>query len=121
MDVYLEKQVQKWADKSGVTDEALMEAAIEISNGIAEVDHGAGVFKKRIASEEGQGKSGGSRVLVAWNHGDRVVYMFGFRKAHKDSVSEDALKEFKKLSKNWKAATDKQMKEAVKNGQLRQL
>ena len=40
----------------------------------------------------GQSKRGGGRTLLAWNNGDRFVYMFGFDKSETDNVSKQALK-----------------------------
>jgi hypothetical protein len=47
--------------KSGLTDQALWVAALEISQG---PDLGGGVVKKRVALP-GRGKRGGARTIVA--------------------------------------------------------
>ena len=121
MDVYLTKQTQKWAKGNGVTNTALKNAATEVAAGQNDGAHGAGVYKKRIAAKKGKGKSGGSRTLLAWNHGDRVVYMFGYDKSEMDVVPKKALKAFKDAAKVWKAKTDEEMKKAVDGGQVKKI
>ena len=121
MDVYLAKSVQKWAKANAVTYKALKDAAAEVANGQYDASHGAGVYKKRIASKEGQGKRGGGRTLLAWNNGERCVYMYGFDKSETDNVSKQALKALKAASKVWKAKTEEEMKKAVKDGHVKKI
>jgi hypothetical protein len=121
VDVYLTKQAQKWAKSNGVTNTALKDAAAEVAAGQNDGDQGAGVYKKRIAAKRGKGKSGGSRTLLAWNHGDRVVYMFGYDKSEMGVVPKKALKAFKDAAKVWKAQTDEEMKKAVEAGHVKKI
>jgi hypothetical protein len=121
MDVYLTKQAQKWAKGNVVTNTALKDAAAEVAAGHNDGDHGAGVYKKRIAAKKGKGKSGGGRTLLAWNHGERVVYMFGYDKSELDVVPKKALKAIKAAAKVWKAKTDEEMKKAVEDGHVKEI
>lgn len=58
---------------------------------------GGGLLKKRIA-RKGQGKSGGFRTLVATNHGDRWVFVYGFPKNERANIDETEQEALKKLA-----------------------
>ena len=121
MNVYLTRPVQKWAKGNGVTNKVLKDAAIEVADGQYDASHGAGVYKKRIASKDGKGKSGGGRTLLVWNNGDRIVYVFGFDKSEMDNVPAKALKAFKAQAREWKSLTDNEMKQAVECGAIKKI
>ena len=57
-----------------------------MERGLIDADLGGGIVKKRIALP-GRGKSGGSRVLLATNKGDRWFFIFGFEKNQQGNVS----------------------------------
>lgn len=59
---------------------------------------GAGLYKLRLASKEGRGKSGGSRTILAFKNDTRVVWLHLFSKNEKGNISVDELKKLKLLS-----------------------
>ena len=113
MNVLMTAEVQKWARKAKVTKAMLYAAAVDISNGKYEADHGAGLYKKRVAANSGQGKSGGARTLVAWNQGNRIIFLFGFKKNQQDSVPRAALPPYKKAAKVFNSLSDDEIEMAV--------
>ena len=75
-------------------DQSLCRAVEEMANGLIDADLGGGVFKKRIALP-GRGKSGSARTLLATNHNDRWIFIFGFEKNERANISDkerDALR-----------------------------
>ena len=78
---------------------------------------GGGLVKKRIA-RAGQGKSGGYRVLVASNFGERWVFMFGFAKNERDNIDDDELKLIKRLAAKLLSLNERDMRKALTAGEL---
>ncbi len=76
--VFKTKSFARWAKKV-LADALLCTAAREIEQGVYEADLGQGVCKKRIAVP-GQGKSGGTRTLVAKQHAAAIIFLVGREK-----------------------------------------
>jgi hypothetical protein len=68
------KFFNRWALRVGLSDTALLTAAEEVAQGLIDGDLGGGVLKKRVGVQ-GRGKSGGARVVLATNSGDRWFFM----------------------------------------------
>lgn len=107
----------RWSRREGVTDGELATAVAEMQNGLIDARLGGGVFKKRVA-RRGQGKSGGYRVILASNLGDRWVFMFGFAKNERDNIDEKELKLMKDLAAVFLAMTEQGMRRAIAAGEL---
>lgn len=86
--VFKLKTFARWAKKI-LSDEQLWTAAEEILRGQYEADLGAGLCKKRIAVP-GQGKSGGTRTLVAKGSAHGVFFIAGRQKSDPGSDFTDA-------------------------------
>ena len=102
MRIFKTKNFDKFARKERLTDQQLVEAAIDIDNGLFEADLGGGVLKKRLAAV-GRGKSGSYRSIVAFRCHDRTVFMYGYskntvKKSGKE-ITDDELKEYKEFAK----------------------
>jgi len=75
------------ARKEGLSDQALLAAAVEIEAGLIDVRLGGMLLKKRIAKGS-RGKSGGFRAIVAYRQHDRLVFLYVFGKNERDSITE---------------------------------
>jgi hypothetical protein len=117
MRIYKSKWFNKWADKEGLTDEALKDAVKEIEDGLIDADLGGHVYKKR-ADIEGQGKSGGLRTILAFKVDNKAFFMFGFPKNERSNVSSKELKVLKAIAKELLGYTAPQLKKAVNAGSL---
>ena len=98
MQVYKSKWFSKWADKEDLSDQDLSAAVKEMVNGLIDADLGGHVMKKRVALQ-GQGKSGGTRTLLAFKVGDKAFFMYGFAKNQQDNISAKELKALKAMAK----------------------
>ncbi len=98
MKVLMTKEFYKWAKKRNIPGESLLAAAREIEEGCFETQLGNNLLKKRIAFT-GQGKRGSGRSIVCFKQDDRTIFMFGFAKNEKDTLSPKELKAFKLLAK----------------------
>lgn len=97
MQIYKTKLFDKWADKEGLTDAALIAAVAEMEKGLIDADLGGHLVKKRVAMP-GRGKSGGARTLLAYRLGDKAFFVYGFMKNERDNIDETELKTLKKLA-----------------------
>ena len=117
MHIYKTRQFDKWADKEGLTDQALKAAVTEIDSGLIDADLGGHVIKKRVALP-GRGKSGGARTLLAYRLGDRAVFLYGFAKNERDNIDDRELKALKQLAAFQLGLTAKQIAAALAAGKL---
>jgi hypothetical protein len=117
MNVYMTKAVKAWASKERVSQKRLHEAALEVSAGQYAANLGGGLYKQRVALG-GRGKSGGARTLLCFNHRDRIIFLFGFKKNQQDNVSQEAKKALKALSKGFNQYSEKEVAIAVQLGEL---
>ena len=107
----------RWAKREDLTDRELRDAVSEMERGLIDAHLGGGVLKKRIA-KRGQGKSGGYRVIVASNLGDRWVFMFGFAKNERDNIDDKELRLIKDLAAVFLAMNEPMLKRAIAAGEL---
>lgn len=114
--VFGNKPFMRFARKFGISGQELWSA----SRGGPDADLGGGVFKFRLA-REGQGSSGGARLIVAMKKGERIVMMFGFEKKDMANIDTKELKGFKKLAKIYLELSDQQMGSLVKKGELTEI
>jgi len=117
MRVFKNMRFARFADKEGITDDELGEAARLLDAGRFSADLGGGVYKMRVA-RPGEGKSGGYRVLVVFRRGQRMFYVEGFAKSKRGNVSQREKKELKVLAKDYLGFSDDAIDWAVKTGTL---
>jgi hypothetical protein len=79
---------------------------------------GAGLYKLRIATKEGRGKSGGSRSIMAFKNDKGVFWLHLFSKNDKGNVSTSELKKLKQLADIMFDLTDDQIIKLINLGEL---
>src|ERR1017187_1808778 len=97
MAVFLTKAFARFADKAGLSDQALLAAAFAVAGGRCDADLGGGVYKQRVA-RKGGGKSGGFRAIILFRVGGHSVFVHGFAKSDKANVSARELMALKRLA-----------------------
>jgi hypothetical protein len=111
----------RFATKEGIQDGELRDIANEVLEaGKADADLGGDVYKIRIA-RQGEGKSGGYRVIVLFRSGALTFYVYGFAKSDRGNISRKELKQFRETAKDWLALTNKQLDELVKTGKYQEI
>jgi hypothetical protein len=96
MRVLYDKEFSRFVKRSGLTEEMLCVTAKEIERGLVDAHLGGFLIKKRVR-KPGMGKSGGYRTIVAYQHGNRLMFLHGFDKNDKDNITSrelSALHEF---------------------------
>jgi len=115
--IYKNSWFNRFADKSGITDNDLVKVIERIENGKIDADLGGGVIKQRIA-RQGQGRSKGYRAIILVRQKDKGFFVYGFSKSDKDNINKSDEREFKKLAESLLNMTDKQMRELLKVGDI---
>ena len=90
MRVFKTRWFHRWAKKEKVLDANLLEAVNEMEQGLIDADLGGHVFKKRVAIQ-GAGKSGGARVLLAYQINEKVFFVYAFSKNKRANISKKEL------------------------------
>lgn len=79
---------------------------------------GANLYKIRIATKEGRGKSGGSRSILAFKKENRVIWLHLFSKNEKGNVTAVELKKLKILSNILLELSDTEIEKLINLGEL---
>jgi hypothetical protein len=115
--IYKTKWFARFARKEGVRDRSLREAIDRAERGIVDADLGGGLIKQRVA-REGQGRSGGYRMLVAYREQGRAVFLFGFAKNERENIDPDELTSLQEIAAAWLMADQKRIETAIETKEL---
>ena len=97
MRVYKTKIFARFARRERIKDDKLCEAVARAESGLIDADLGGGVIKQRLP-RQGQGRSGGFRVIVFYRTNTRTVFVDGFAKSNQDNIDNDDLRLFRELA-----------------------
>ena len=120
LSVYKNKRFERFQKDARISDAELWDAATNAAAGEIDADLGGGVVKQRIA-REGEGKSGGSRVIILFRKGSRAVFVYGFEKKDLANINEKQLAAFRKLATEVLGYTEAQIATNVDAGALIQV
>jgi len=115
--VFKNRAFAKFADKEGIADGELKDAAHRLNSGQFDANLGGGVYKMRLA-RQGAGKSGGYRAMVVFKAGETMYYVYGFAKSDRGNVSPRELKALKKAAGVYLSMTGEQLAMRLECGQL---
>jgi hypothetical protein len=115
--IFKTKLFARFARRERISDGALCEAVSRVEKGLVDADLGDGVIKQRIA-RQGQGRSGGYRVLIAFRHKERTIFVYGFAKSDRDNIDDQELAVVREVSASWLAADAKMLGLALAQGLL---
>lgn len=109
------KHFSKWASKQNISQDELSKHSAELQAGHFEAKLGRHLYKKRIQFE-GQGKRSSGRVIIIYKQKDRAIFIHGFAKNEKSTLSKKELDAFKELAKILLKLSTEKMTIAIKNG-----
>jgi hypothetical protein len=115
--VFKYTRFSRFASKEGITDHELLGVVNQLEAEQADANLGGDVYKVRIA-RQGEGKSGGHRVIVYFRNEYRTFFSYGFSKNDKGNISKKELKAFKEDAKKRFSLTDEQIEARLLNGTL---
>ncbi len=116
MRIYKTKWFHRWAAREGLTDSTLQVAVMEMANGLADA-LGGHVYKKRIGLP-GRGKRGGARTLIAFRHGERAIYLYGYPKNERTNIGSRELEALRLLAAQLLSYNDQDIEKAISAGEL---
>jgi hypothetical protein len=114
------KSFARFARRERIPDRSLCEPISRAQRGLVDADLGGGVIKQRIA-REGQGRSGGYRVLIAYRRDARAVFLYGFAKSERDNVGDDELETARDIARGWLGANASQLSRALADGLIQKV
>lgn len=115
--VFKTRTFNRWLRKAGLTDDALRQAVVEMTQGLVDADLGGHVLKKRVALP-GLGKRGGARTIVATRMTDRWFFLYGFGKNERDSINKNELKVLQEMAKELLSFDDRRLTAAMAAGEI---
>jgi hypothetical protein len=80
----------RYARRESISDKSLREAIERAEHGSIDADLGGGLIKQRVA-RQGQGWSGGYRMIVAYRFRHRAIFLSSFAKSERDNIEPDEL------------------------------
>ena len=118
--VFKTKWLARFARRERITDTSLREAIERVERGLIDADLGGGLIKQRVA-REGQGRSGGYRMLVAYRGQVRAVFLYGFAKNEQDNIGPDELASLREIAGAWLNADEERIAAAIKAKELQEV
>lgn len=116
------KKFNSEAKKVGLIDKTLIETLDNFfklsSDEQLKYSLGAGLYKLRIATNEGRGKSGGSRSILAFKKDNGIYWLHLFSKNDKGNVTISELKKLKQLADIMLGLNDEQINKLISLGEL---
>jgi hypothetical protein len=118
--IFKTKVFARFARDQRIRDHDLCEVVERAARGLIDADLGGGVIKQRLA-RAGQGRSGGFRVLLAFQSQDRAVFIYGFAKNERDNINDKELKTLREIAAAWLAASPQNIEREVADGRLQEV
>jgi hypothetical protein len=118
--VFKTKWLARFTRRERIADGSLNEAIARAERGVIDADLGGGLIKQRVA-REGQGRSGGYRMMVAYRAQGRAVFLYAFAKNERDNIDPDELQSLREIAQGWLDADDDRIALAVTDGALQEI
>src|SRR5271165_7173399 len=118
--IYKLKSFARFARSENIADDKLAEAVLRAARGLIDADLGGGLVKQRVA-RQGQGRSGGYRMIVAYRMRDRAVFLYAFAKNEREAIEEDELEDLRDLGSRWLHATAEALAIQIESGELQEV
>ena len=112
MRIFKNKLFHKWAKKTGLTDNSIKKAMIDIEMGLHCANLGRNLYKKRIALT-GKGKRSSLRTIVAIKKEDKAFFIYGYAKNVRTNINSKELVALVRLAEAYLSYNDKQITKAT--------
>jgi hypothetical protein len=120
MRIFKMKGLAKFVKRERIADASLAEAIERAERGTIDADLGGGLIKQRVA-RQGQGRSGGYRMMIAFRTKNRAVFLLGFAKNERENISPEELAALRELVKVWLHTPERDIATALKEGVLQEV
>jgi len=109
------REFSKWMNKHTLTIADLSKVLDEVEAGNFEADLGGHVLKKRVKFQ-GQGKRGSGRTVICFKKNDRAIFVHGYAKNQKATVSKKELEAFRRVADILLNLTTDQIENSLRTG-----
>ena len=120
MRVFKTKWFARFGRRARIGDRLLQEAIERAERGIVDADLAGGIIKQRLA-RQGQGRSGGYRVLIAYQRSRRAVFLYGFAKSERDNIADDELATLRDIATAWLGMDSSRLERALAEGRAEEV
>lgn len=120
MQIFKTKWLARFTRHEQITDASLREAVIRAERGLIDADLGGSLIKQRVA-RKGQGKSGGYRMIVAYQTKDRAVFLYGFAKSERENIDPSELATLREIATTWLNATAERIALGIAEDELQEV
>ncbi len=117
MRIFKTKEFQQWMKKQNLADHLLIDAVIEMENGLSGTNLGGHVYKKRI-SLSGRGKSSGARTLIVYKQAGKAFFVYGYARKQQANIKDNELKALKLLATRLLSYSDVELEVAIDHDEL---
>jgi hypothetical protein len=117
MRTFKTKFFSRWAVHEGLNDAALLGAIDEMIDGLVDADLGGHVYKKRVPLGS-RGKSRAMRTLIAYRHGNKAFFIYGFDKNERGNISQKELRALRRLAAELLGYGEQSLKKALETREL---
>jgi hypothetical protein len=118
--IFKTRWTARFTRREQISDRSLREAVERAERGIIDADLGRGLIKQRVA-RQGQGRSGGYRMIVIYRAKDRAVFLYGFAKSERENIEDDELETMRDTAAEFLAHDDAALNAAVRLGKIEEL
>jgi hypothetical protein len=108
------------AQKIGLEEKTLRDAAFRLESGSIDAELGSGLVKQRI-EREGRGRAGSARVVLYWKHGHFVLFLAAFLKSRRSTLSPRELRTWRKLANVYAQLGPEDIERLIAEDRWRQL
>ena len=120
MRIFKTRTFSRWVKRAGLANYEIIQAVLEIQDGLIDARLGRNVIKKRI-KRSGRGKRGGYRTILATNYHDRCYFLSGFAKNECGNIDDAELRMLQQLAAVLLALDVPHIEEALLNGTLEEI
>lgn len=120
MRIFITKKFAKFIRKEKIMTSKLCQIVNDVELGRVDARLGGAVIKQRIARIN-QGSSGGYRIIVIYNQGQRIFFVHGFSKTNEDNITITEQEDFKTLASLLLSLDEAQLSQLLEIKELREL
>ena len=110
----------RFARREKIRDADLCAAVARAERGLIDARLGGGLIKQRVP-RQGQGRSGGFRTIIAYRHGERSFFIYGFAKSEMENVAGDELRDLADIGKALMALSGPLIIAAIKAKEIQEV
>lgn len=117
MRIFITREFRKSEAGNAISKAGLLKATAELNKGLWDANLGGEVYKKRVGLP-GRGKRGGARTLLAFRRDERLIFVYGFTKNQRESITSFELRALKRLANELLNYGQNELNSALTHGEL---